>query len=132
MTSTIEVTIDAIDAEASAAFWQRALGYERRYRRDPYVVLGPPRGDVRPVVVIQQVDVVAPEKTTVHLDLRVDDPHAEVERLTGLGASVRRVVDETHLGSTRWTTMADPHGMLFCVCPSRPDLDETDEDHGTS
>jgi catechol 2,3-dioxygenase-like lactoylglutathione lyase family enzyme len=131
MTSTIEVTIDAIDAEASAAFWQRALGYERRYRRDPFVVLGPPRGDARPIVVIQQVDAVVPEKTPVHVDLRVDDPDAEVERLRGLGASVR-VVDETHRGSTRWTTMADPLGTLFCVCPSRPDLDETNQDHGAS
>lgn len=116
--------MDALDAEAVASWWAGALGYGRLYERPPYVVLGPGGGDARPRLVIQQVDEVAPGKTPVHLDLRVDDPDGEVDRLTGLGATVAWVVDETDDGFIRWTTMTDPWGTLFCVCPARPDLEE--------
>ena len=119
MTASIEFTIDAVDAESSATFWQAALGYRRLYDRSPYIVLGPPPSDARPRVVIQWVDRVPDVRSPVHLDLRVDDPDAEVERLLELGATIRWVVDETELGFIRWTTMADPQGTLFCVCPAR-------------
>ena len=89
--------MDALDAEPVADWWARALGFERLYRRDPYVVIGPPSGDHRPRLVIQQVETVAPGKTPVHLDLRVDEPDAEVDRLArssgsvgGMGRSTRR------------------------------------------
>ncbi len=121
MTASIEVTMDSVEPEAAAAFWSEALGYRRLYERGRYVVLGPPSGDGRPRLVIQRVDEATSDKTPVHLDLRVDDPDAEVERLKALGASVEWVVDETDLGLSRWTTMADPQGTLFCVCPSRPE-----------
>jgi predicted enzyme related to lactoylglutathione lyase len=119
VTASLEVTIDAVDAEASAAFWQAALGYRRLYDRSPFIALGPPSGDVRPRLVIQRVEEVPPAKSPVHLDLRVDDPDAEVERLLELGATIRWVVDETELGFIRWTAMADPQGTVFCVCPAR-------------
>jgi predicted enzyme related to lactoylglutathione lyase len=118
VTASIEVTIDAVDAEPIARFWEKALGYERLYERPPYVVLGPPPGDRRPRVLIQTVDEVTPGKTPVHMDLRVDDPDAEVERLLGLGATVRWAIEPDE-GYARWTTMADPQGTLFCVCPAR-------------
>lgn len=121
MTASVEVTIDALDVEAAAAFWQEALGYRRLYERPPYVVLGPGAGHARPRVVIQRVDEVATSKTPVHLDLRVDDPDAEVERLTTLGARVAWVTDDSDAGFIRWTTMTDPQGTLFCVCPARGD-----------
>jgi catechol 2,3-dioxygenase-like lactoylglutathione lyase family enzyme len=119
VTASIEVTIDAVDAEASAAFWQAALGYRRLYDRPPFVVLGPPPADVRPRVVIQRVDALPEAKSPVHIDLRVDDPDAEVERLRGLGATVRWVIDERDIGFIRWTAMVDPQGTVFCVCPAR-------------
>ncbi len=119
MTASIEVTIDAVDPDPIASFWEAALGYDRMYTREPYIVLGPPPGDARPRLVIQRVQSVSPDKTPVHMDLRVDDPEAEVVRLQALGASVEWVVDETSSGFIRWTTMADPQGTLFCVCPSR-------------
>ncbi len=111
--------MDAVEVDAVAAFWKAALGYELMYERDPYVVLGPPRGDLRPRVVIQRVDAIAPGKTPVHMDLRVDDPEMEVARLVGLGAKVEWDIDETASGGSRWTTMSDPQGTLFCVCPAR-------------
>jgi predicted enzyme related to lactoylglutathione lyase len=119
MTASIEVTIDAVDVDRTVGFWLGALGYERLYERAQYVVLVPPAGDPRPRLVIQRVDAVPPEKSSVHLDLRVDDPDAEVERLTSLGAQVAWSVDETDAGLNRWTTMTDPGGTHFCVCPAR-------------
>jgi Glyoxalase-like domain len=118
--------MDALDAGKVASWWAEALGFSRLYERPPYVVLGPAAGDARPRLVIQQVDDIAAGKTPVHLDLRVDDPDGEVDRLTALGATVAWVVDETddgfiRQGTTRWTTMTDPWGTLFCVCPARPD-----------
>ena len=99
--------------------WQAALGYERRPARGPFVVLTPPAGDARPAVVIQQVDAIGPGKNPVHLDLRVDDVVAEVARLRALGATVEWTIDETADGGSRWTTMSDPQGTLFCVCTAR-------------
>jgi predicted enzyme related to lactoylglutathione lyase len=117
--ASIEITIDAEDPDAAAAFWQRALGYERLGDRDPYVVLAAPGGDPRPRVLIQRVDAVTPGKARVHLDLRVPDPASEVERLTALGATALRDVDETAQGGSGWTVMVDPQGTVFCVCPAR-------------
>lgn len=121
MTASIEVTIDAVDVDRIVVFWQTALGYERLYDREPFVVLGPPPGDTRPRVLVQRVDALTPGKARAHLDLRVDDPVAEVARLVGLGATVQWEVDETAVGGSRWTTLTDPQGTLFCVCPARPD-----------
>ena len=123
MTSSIEIVVDAVDADAAAGFWKEALGYERLFERGAYTALGPPQGDPRPRLLIQRVDVVTPGKTAVHLDLRVEDPDAEVARLEGLGARVAWRVDETDRGGTRWTTMAAPHGALFCVLPGRREDD---------
>jgi hypothetical protein len=117
--ASIEIAIDAEDPEGAASFWAQALRYEPIARRDQYIVLGPPAGDPRPRVVIQGVDSVAPGKARLHLDLRVPHPAAEVERLTKLGASVLREVDETALGGNRWTVMVAPLGTVFCVCPAR-------------
>ena len=117
--ATVEITIDAEDPDASAAFWQDALGYERARRREGYVILAAPAGDPRPVLVIQRVDSVTPGKSRVHMDLRVPVTGAEVQRLTGLGATALREVDETAQGGSRWTVMVDPQGTVFCVCPAR-------------
>lgn len=119
MTASIEVTIDVLDSEPIAAFWEAALGYRRLYEREPYIVLGPPPEDLRPQLVIQRVAHLSSEKSPVHIDLRVDDPDSEVARLQTLGATVEWVVDESASGFIRWTTMADPQGTLFCVCPAR-------------
>ena len=121
MTASLEVTLDSLDPQGAARFWSAALGYGRLYERGSYIVLAPVVGDARPRLVIQRVQELTKGKTPVHLDLRVDDPDGEVERLEALGASVAWVVDETKHGLSRWTTMADPQGLLFCVCSARKD-----------
>ncbi|AQZ66476.1 unnamed protein product [[Actinomadura] parvosata subsp. kistnae] len=47
-------------------------------------------------------------KNRLHLDLRADDPDAEMERLLGLGAELVRTHDD-------WTVLADPEGNEFCL-----------------
>ena len=42
MTSSIEIVVDAVDADAAAGFWKEALGYERLFERGAYTALGPP------------------------------------------------------------------------------------------
>lgn len=112
---SLEITIDALDPDATARFWAGALGYERLYDRTPYVVLGPAEGGA-PRVLIQEVSSVSSDKSRVHLDLRVRDPAGEVRRLELLGARVVEVVSEA---GTSWTVMLDPGGAPFCVCPAR-------------
>ncbi|MGW0830735.1 VOC family protein [Streptomyces prunicolor] len=53
-------------------------------------------------------------KNRLHLDLHPGPDHreAEVERLTGLGASVLRRVTEP---AGAWVVMTDPEGNEFCV-----------------
>ncbi len=121
MTATIEVTMDvlAADADRVVAFWREALGYDHLYDRGIYTVLLPPEGDHRPRMVFQRVEERTTDKSPVHVDLRVDEPAAEVARLQRLGASVAWTIDETNEGISRWTTMTDPQGTLFCVCPAR-------------
>ena len=63
MTSSIEIVVDAVDADAAAGFWKEALGYERLFERGAYTALGPPEGDPRPRLLIQRVDVVTPGRT---------------------------------------------------------------------
>ena len=118
MSSSIEIVVDAVDSDAAAAFWKEALGYERLYERGAYTALGPPEGDTRPRLLIQRVDVVSPGKTAVHLDIRVDDPRPRWRGSRGSAPRVAWRVDETDGGGSRWTTMAAPHGTLFCVCPA--------------
>lgn len=115
MSRAIEITIDALDPVGAAEFWQSALEAERRYERSPYVVLG--AGSLR--LLIQRVDAVDDGKSRVHLDLRVDDPDAEVARLLTLGAHQVEEVDERDAGGSRWLVMTDPWGLVFCVGPSR-------------
>lgn len=118
MAASIEITLDSVRAEELADFWSLALGYRRLYERGRFIVLGPPDGDARPRVLVQRVEELNP-RGRVHLDLRVDAPEAEVERLQGLGAKILWRVDETEQGGSAWTTMEDPQGILFCVAPAR-------------
>jgi predicted enzyme related to lactoylglutathione lyase len=57
-----------------------------------------------------------PEKRTgknrVHLDFGTNDRLAEVDRLTGLGATV---VEEHTVPGLTWSVLRDPEGNEFCV-----------------
>ena len=116
--SSLEITLDSTDPDAAAAFWTAALGYRRLRVREPYIVCGPSTADGRPLLLVQRVPTQSlGTKTPVHLDLRVPDPQAEVQRLVELGASI---VTEVAEEQSVWTVLTDPQGLHFCVCPERP------------
>jgi predicted enzyme related to lactoylglutathione lyase len=66
----------------------------------------------RPRFLFQRRERSRPDSYPIHLDFRADDREAEIERLTGEGASV--VETKTDSGRT-WTIMRDPEGNPFCV-----------------
>jgi len=64
--------------------------------------------DGTPRIFFQLVPESKTVKNRMHLDLRADDPARELQRLTGLGATVT----ERH---ERWIQLADPEGNEFCL-----------------
>ena len=68
----------------------------------------------RPRLLFQHVPEAKTVKNRLHLDVRVgpERREAEVERLTGLGASE---LWRGSQGPHQWVTMADPEGNEFCV-----------------
>ena len=107
------VTLDCLDTESLASFWQAALSplaYRRGFDAAPYLSLVSDHG---PPLLLQQVPEPKGTKNRMHLDLGVDDLAAEVDRLVHLGASIV-ATDLTEHGY-RWAVLADPEGNEFCV-----------------
>ncbi len=102
------VTFDASDARALAAFWAAALGWEHR---GTMVV---PRDGGGPRLNFEGVPEPKSVKNRLHLDVNVDDRERHIERLQALGATRLRDVDAED-GSFSWTVMQDPEGNEFCV-----------------
>jgi hypothetical protein len=116
-----------------AEFWAAALGYKPietppevlaevekaidRGELDPtgWAMLVHPEG-TGPRLLFQRRPKTPTEHIPIHLDVRSEDRHAEVERLVGLGATV---VEERSqkIGPYEefWTVMKDPEGNGFCV-----------------
>jgi Glyoxalase-like domain len=137
----VQVTFDAADPAALAAFWAQALpGYQlqppppgfeswdafleangvpEERRNDASAIVGD-----GPRLFFQRVPEPKSSKNRVHLDLQsgggpsvpLDEQRArvakEVERLTALGATV--VEEHAELG-VAWTVMTDPEGNEFCA-----------------
>jgi predicted enzyme related to lactoylglutathione lyase len=104
------ITFDCADAARVAGFWSSVL--------DESVDTGasPDFATITSSTSASWMFVKVPEpkrgKNRVHVDLAAPDLDAEVERLTGLGAT--RVADFDE-GGTRWTTLADLEGNEFDV-----------------
>jgi hypothetical protein len=120
-----DIIVDCRHPASIARFWAAALdGYdvapydEAELARLRSIGIDDPEDD--PTVLVERADGAGPRlffqgvpepksvKNRVHLDLRADDPAAEVQRLVGLGA---RVLAE-YVG---WVTLGDPEGNEFCV-----------------
>lgn len=107
----IEVTMDCTDLDATATFWQAALGCAvAGVIEGRFVSLSSPGL----ALTLQRVAEPKAAKNRMHLDLLVDDVDAEVRRLEGLGASRLTPVRRAELGQT-WFVLADPEGNEFCV-----------------
>lgn len=105
------VTIDATDAEALAAFYAALLDRDVVWRGGQWVVVGRKRPG-EPNLVFQQVAEPTPGKARIHLDLHTDDVDAATARAERLGAT--RGLDVSEHGMT-WRVMTDPEGNPFCV-----------------
>jgi catechol 2,3-dioxygenase-like lactoylglutathione lyase family enzyme len=107
----IEVTLDCADLDATAAFWQAALGYQREDTvQGRFVTL---TGD-GPSLSLQWVPEPKTGKNRMHLDLLVDNVAAQVARLHALGANALTPGPREEFGQ-RWFVLADPEGNEFCV-----------------
>jgi hypothetical protein len=114
-------------------FWAAALGYEPvepppevlaevekaigRGELDPtgWAMLVHPEG-IGPRLLFQRRPKTPTESIPIHLDLKSEDRHGEVERLKGLGATeVEERSQKIGPYEEFWTVMRDPEGNGFCV-----------------
>jgi hypothetical protein len=107
------LSFDCADVMRVAAFWAAALGFELDPESDEAGAwIADPSRRTRGVF-FQPVPESKIAKNRLHLDLRpAASMAAEVDRLTGLGATVVGRVDE---GGSFWTVMQDVEGNELCV-----------------
>jgi predicted enzyme related to lactoylglutathione lyase len=110
------IVLDCNDLDRMAEFWAAALGYVRMHTQEPYTSVEPPEGEHGVELLLQRVPERKQKKTKnrLHLDIRVPDLDAEVERLTALGANVLTSEPVVEFG-WGWHILADPEGNEFCV-----------------
>jgi Glyoxalase-like domain len=114
-------------------FWAAALGYKpvevppevvaeaesaiERGELDPtgWAMLAHPEG-IGPRLLFQRRPKTPTESIPIHLDLKSEDRHVEVERLRDLGATeVEERSQKIGRYEEFWTVMRDPEGNSFCV-----------------
>jgi predicted enzyme related to lactoylglutathione lyase len=113
------ISVDARDPAAVAAFWRDALGWVITSDDDEEeVCLEPPPDSPYAGLIPDILFLRVPEDKTVknrlHLDLRPDNRDLEVARLIALGAREVSVGQ----GDVTWVVLADPEGNEFCVLRS--------------
>ncbi len=97
------------------AFWKAALGYEAREPpSEDWVVLHDPHRK-GPNISLQKVPEGPSEDYRFHFDLYSSDPQGEVQRLLGLGATMK----EPARKGRDFVTLADPDGNPFDVIDTR-------------
>jgi len=107
------IVIRVDDLEREAAFWEQALGYERRVTGADDFLLLRPRDGHGPNVSLDRVRSQLQIPPRIHLDLYTDDQAGEVERLIRLGAS--EVHWDKRPADADYVILADPEGNRFCV-----------------
>jgi Glyoxalase-like domain len=143
MAIKVQVTFDAADPPALAAFWGELIGYVEqdppegfdsweawavandlpREDWDRYAARVDPDG-VGPRLYFQRVPEPKTAKNRVHLDLAVgggrDTPPEESRRLVSAAVERATAAGATKLrevdeGDEHWVVMADPEGNEFCL-----------------
>ncbi len=105
------IVIDCTDFPRMLAFWQGALHYvPREPPEEDSVVLKDPGGQ-GPYLSLNRTSEGPLEPYRLHLDLYSSDPEREVERLLGIGATLKRPAQKRF----DFVTLADPDGNLFDV-----------------
>ena len=104
---TVEIAIDALDADLIRPFWRAVLEYEEQGDD-----LADPDG-ITPLVWFQQMDEPRPQRNRIHLDVHVQ--HEEVGgRLAAEPAVGGTVVSAAHAPS--FWVLADAEGNEACLC----------------
>lgn len=103
------VTLNSTDPWRTARFWAALLGGGCADGGNGFVHV---RGGALLLIVQPAPDRTAHEDTDVHLDLRADDPAAEVARAVALGATVVAARADSH---GTWTVLRDPDGRELCI-----------------
>jgi hypothetical protein len=132
----VQIVVDCRDPDSLAGFWAGALGFEKQWSWDDATTqemldggLEPERVNSRcavldpsgrgPRIYFQRVPEEKQVKNRLHLDVEVGEERAEaeVQRLTALGATVVRAVEDQFgpFPQEHWTVMQDPEGNEFCV-----------------
>jgi catechol 2,3-dioxygenase-like lactoylglutathione lyase family enzyme len=117
MISIGSIVIRVDDLARQKAFWTAALDYVPREGDDDDFALLRPRTGVGPNVSLDRVRSALQIPPRIHLDLYAEDQGAEVERLTGLGAT--EVQWDRRPADADYVIMADPEGNRFCVIDTR-------------
>ena len=129
MARIANITFTCRDPARVADFWIAALGYARQELPDEILeelrtsgfdmtsrdAAIDPEGK-QPRLFFIRGEKSATTAIPIHLDIAFDDPDAAVERLLGLGATVKERRTQT-VGpwTERFTVMQDPEGNSFCV-----------------
>jgi hypothetical protein len=129
----VQVTFDCADPARLGAFWASALGYVVQPPPEGFgswpeflASIGVPESEWTtrnaivdpdgkgPRLFFQRVPEPKSAKNRVHLDVNVGRANvaAEVERLTGEGATVVRTFDD---GGEHWVVLQDPEGNELCL-----------------
>ncbi len=112
---TVEIAIDAMDIPSLLPFWKAVLGYveEEPANVGDSVDALVDQGHRGPPVWFQQMDAPRPERSRMHIDVRV--PHDEAEALIerAIGAGGRLLTDAY---ARAFWVLADPEGNEACVC----------------
>ena len=106
-----QCTLDVVDVQRMAGFWSQVLGYRIEPDEGDSVHLVPADGN-GPTMWLQPTTQAHTGKLRCHMDLRADDPAAEVERVLALGA---RRADVGQSGHESFEVLADPEGNEFCI-----------------
>ena len=111
-----ELTFDAQDPHALAAFWAGLLEREIRpgdMPQDDSVLVVPTPG--QPGLLFLRVPEVKTAKNRIHFDLWPTSTKRDeqIERARGMGAVV--LADCRRADGTGWVVFADPEGNEFCI-----------------
>lgn len=107
------IVIRVDDLEREGAFWEAALGYQRRDTGADDFLLLKPRDGRGPNLSLDRVRAPVQVPPKIHLDLYAKDQAGEVERLKGLGAT--EIHWDKRPADADYVILADPEGNRFCV-----------------
>lgn len=107
------LTFDCANPAKQAEFWAGVLGYEVKDVNEEEASVVDPSGK-QPQLLFLVVPEGKSAKNRLHFDLQPDTTmEEEVERLTGMGATVIKTF--RFEGGGAFTVMQDPEGNEFCV-----------------